>query len=100
MAENVQKAILNTLKALPKADARAYAKQVADLHKSGLTRIRVFPKGIPVVDGVDVTAVLDRKDLDKLLPRLISQLPASGAVQVFPYGIPAPELFGVKIELK
>ena len=62
--------------------------------------MRVFPKGIPVIASVDVTAIVDKKDLAALLPKIIDRVPSLGGIEVFPYGIPVPDLYSVNVNLR
>ena len=73
---------------------------VAEIRKVGLKKIKVFPKGIPpIVDGLRVSGVVDASEVVRILGELLMKTPRLGGLGVFPYGIPAPEIFGVNIDL-
>jgi hypothetical protein len=100
MSKLIESKITAQLRALPKADQRTYAKQIATLYSAGLTTIRVMPKGIPVPDGVDVAGVVTPSELQKILGKLVGGLPHGGRVEVFPYGIVNPEAFSINVRLR
>jgi hypothetical protein len=72
---------------------------VAGIHKNGLKRIRVFPKGIPVVDGLRVSGILDLSEASRFFGEILPKTPRLGGIVVFPYGIPWPEIFRVNVDL-
>jgi hypothetical protein len=96
MATSIQQNLTAILRTLPKTQAKEYARQIAELHKAGFTQLNVFPKGIPHPDTVEISAIVQRKDLARLLPQLIDRLPGHGRLEVFPYGIPAIDLLRVE----
>jgi hypothetical protein len=70
----------------------------ARIRMNGVRGIRVFPKGIPVIDGLRVSGIVDASDASKILGEILH----GGwihAVEVFPYGIPRPEVFGLNVDL-
>ncbi len=72
---------------------------VVDWQRGGLGRLKVFPRGIPVPDGLHVKGIVDQQWIATLLQRILLETPRLASVRVFPYGIPFPELFEVGIEL-
>jgi hypothetical protein len=100
MANSAHKHIAAHLKALPKADAAAFAKQVAAVQKAGLKSIRIFPKGIPAFDTVVVSGLVRQAELAALIGKLAVNIPKLGGIEVFPYGIPAIDTFNVNVNLK
>jgi hypothetical protein len=72
---------------------------VAAIKKSGLSRVKVFPKGIPYPNGVQVSGILDAGAVSKFLGRIIVDTPRLGGIVIFPYGIPWPEIFRVNIDI-
>jgi hypothetical protein len=72
---------------------------VAGLRKGGLGKIRVFPKGIPYPNGVQVSGILEAGAVNKFLGRILTQTPRLGGIVIFPYGIPWPEIFRVNIDI-
>ena len=99
MASKTHPALVATLQSLPRAQARKIAAQIAQLQNSGLRTIRVFPKGIPTPDTVELSALIDRQSLLAILSKIVAQAPKRGVV-VFPYGIPAVDAFEVKLDLQ
>jgi hypothetical protein len=71
----------------------------AGIHKGGLRRIKVFPVGIPVVDGVRVTGVLEAGEMNKFFENILTKTPRLGRVTVFPHGIPWPDVFTVQVDV-
>jgi hypothetical protein len=84
---------------LEKDNLKELVDIVAGINKGGLKKIKVFPRGIPVVDGVQVTGIVDSTELNKLLGEILLKTPRLGGVVVFPYGIPFPEIFRVNINV-
>jgi hypothetical protein len=59
----------------------------------------VFPKGIPVPDGLRVTGVIDAGEVNRFLGEILLKTPHLAGVVAFPYGIPWPEIFRVNIDI-
>ena len=72
---------------------------VAGIQKGGLKRLKVFPKGIPVPDGLRVAGVIDAGEANRFLSEVLLKTPRLGGVVAFPYGIPWPEIFSLKIDI-
>ena len=72
---------------------------VAKIQIGGLKSIRVFPRGIPAVDGLRVSGILETGEVNRILGEIFLKTPRLDRVAVFPYGIPWPEIFRVNIDL-
>ena len=72
---------------------------VAGIKKGGLGKIKVFPKGIPYPNGVQVSGIVEASVVSKFLGHVLTQTPRLGGIVVFPYGIPWPEIFRVNIDI-
>lgn len=72
---------------------------VAGIRKKGMRRLKVFPKGIPVPDGLRVSGILEVDELPKFLSEMLTSTARLSGVVVFPYGIPWPEIFRVNIDI-
>lgn len=73
---------------------------VAGVHKEGLKQIKVFPRGIPgPADSVRITGVLEVGEASKFLAEILQKTPRLGGIEVFPYGIPWPEIVTVNIDI-
>jgi hypothetical protein len=83
-----------------KEELKELVNIVAGIHKSGLRRLKVFPKGQPpIIDGLRVSGIMEAGETSKLLSEILTKTPRLGGVTVFPYGIPWPELFRVNIDI-
>ena len=71
---------------------------VAQIYHQGMTKVTVFPKGKPVVDGIQVSGVVDAANISAVLTGILTHVPRYTGVIVFPYGIVAPESFQVNVE--
>ena len=98
MASKNHPALVAALQSLPRAQARKIAAQIAHLQGSGLKRVRVFPKGIPAPDTIELRALIDKQNLLAVLSKIVARAPNRGVV-VFPYGIPAVDTFEVRLDL-
>ena len=72
---------------------------VATLYKGGLKKVKTFPKGIPVVDGLRVSGILEAGEVGRFVSEVLVKTPRLAGVYGFPYGIPWPEIFRVNIDL-
>ena len=74
-------------------------KAVAKLHVDGLSRIIVFPKGIPpIYDGLKVTGIVEAASIGPILESLLKHNYV-GKFTVFPLGVLAHEAYNVELEL-
>ena len=74
-------------------------RAAVEFHREGLRPVKVFPLGIPVVDGVEIRGVVAAKRLVSLLGKVLIETSRTAGVSVFPYGIPNPEIFRVNVRL-
>ncbi len=100
-AASFDQALLHELRfgGIEKENLEELVRIVADIQKGGLTRIKVFPKGIPAPNAVQVTGIVDAGAVTKFLGQVLTQTPRLGGVVVFPYGIPVPDIFRVNIDI-
>jgi hypothetical protein len=75
------------------------AKSVAKLNEAGLRPVKVFPKGIPVPDGVGVQAILTMGATERFL-ELLRDVPEIDEIRLFPKGIPLPDILQVEIGIR
>jgi hypothetical protein len=71
---------------------------VAAIQRAGLKGIKVFPRGIPVPDGVRIAGTIGVGDAEKLLG-LVARTPNFSTLVYFPYGIPWPEIYRINLDL-
>ncbi|MGH7492388.1 MAG: hypothetical protein ACREOO_08330 [bacterium] len=98
----IEEALMRELRfgGIDKENLKNLVEIVAEIRKSGLKKLKVFPIGIPpIVDGLRVSGVMDANETTKLLGEILMKTPRLGGLGVFPYGIPAPEIFGVNIDI-
>ena len=72
---------------------------VAGIQKAGLKRLKAFTKGTPVPDGLRVSGVVDGGDAARFFTEAFTRTALLGKVELFPYGIPWPEVYVVNIDL-
>ena len=84
---------------LNKENLKELVAIVAAIQKGGLQRLKVFPRGVPVPEGVRVSGMLDAGDMGRFFDEVLLKTPRLGGVSVFPYGIPLPESFRVNIDI-
>src|SRR5262249_1494558 len=101
LSGSIEEALLRELRfgGIDKDNLKELVGIVAGFHRAGLRKFKVFPKGIPVVDGLRVSGVLDASDATRILSEILSKTPRLTAVVAFPYGIPWPEIFRVRIDI-
>jgi hypothetical protein len=99
--QSFEKELLQVLKysALKAEQLQELVRAVVDIREVGVHGMRVFPKGIPAVDRLEVRAVLSGQQLEAFMKKRVIDMPRVGAVEVFPYGIPVPEIFSVGFEV-
>lgn len=84
---------------IDKDNLRELVGIVAGIRKAGLKGVKVFPKGTPVPDGLRVSGILDSREANTFLAEVLTKTPRFGGIGVFPYGIPWPEIFRIRIDL-
>lgn len=100
-AQDFEKELMRELRygGLEKENLSELVALVAEWQREGLARVKVFPRGIPVPDGLHVKGIVDQQGIFTLLQKILVETPRLSGVRVFPYGIPFPELFEIGIEL-
>ena len=95
-----EKELLNVLKfgGLHEDNLKDLVRVVAGLHANGLDKLRVFPKGIPVPTGVTVQCILGGSQLG-LIAKILQETPRCTGMDVFPYGIPFPDIYQVNAHI-
>src|SRR5262245_60839082 len=98
---SLEEALLRELRfgALEKETLGELVAIAAGIHLSGLKGVRVFPKGIPVIDGLRISGIVEASDASKVLGEILQGTRFVDAVHVFPYGIPRPEIFRLNVDL-
>jgi len=101
-SESLEKELIHALRfsGLDKENLNELVRIVVQINRGGVDKLRVFPKGIPpVVDGLQVQALIQPSDMATVLARILSETPRLRGVSVFPYGIPKPEIFQINVDL-
>jgi hypothetical protein len=98
---SIEEALLRELRygGIDKDNLKELVGIVAGFHKAGLKKFKVFPKGIPVPDGLRISGVVEAGDVNRILGEILARTPRLSAIYAFPYGIPWPEIFRVNIDL-
>lgn len=98
---SIEEALIHELRfgGIDKENLKELVSIVAALHRGGLKKIKVFPRGIPAVDGLRVSGILEASEAGRFFSDVILKTPRLGGVVVFPYGIPWPEIFRVSLDL-
>ena len=99
--ESLEQGLMRELRfgGIDKENLKELVGIVATLHKGSLKKVKAFPKGIPVIDGLRVSGILEAGEVGRFVSEILVKTPRLGAVYGFPYGIPWPELFRVNIDL-
>ena len=88
-----------TVAGLDKREVRSMVEVVSTAFgREAVPWLKVFPKGIPVIDGIAVHAILEKDNLGRLIDLL--QSPKIDAVRVFPRGIIDPQVFIAEIDIR
>jgi hypothetical protein len=74
-------------------------RTVVEIQETGLEGVKVFPKGTVGPDSLQVKAVLSPQQLQAFINKFVIDMPRVRAVSIFPYGIIAPEAFGLEVEV-
>jgi hypothetical protein len=99
MATLVQqyKALLRN-RGLSVTEANGIASKIAAFHNLGFDRPRIMPNGIPAMDAIEVSGVVDSEAEIKAIITEANKNPISiRKIEIFPYGIVAPDRFRVEI---
>src|SRR5574341_2344421 len=92
--ERVRNELVEVLKysGLSKENMKELTRIAAIIQETGIRPIKVFPIGIPVPDGIQIRALLDKETLQSL-NKILLDVPRVNGVEVFPRGIPKPDIF-------
>jgi hypothetical protein len=75
------------------------AGAVAKLNQAGLRPVKVFPKGIPVPDGVGVHTFVTPETVGRFF-ELLREIPQIDEIRLFPKGIPFPDILQVEVGIR
>lgn len=94
----IEETLMNTLKfsGLDRHHLSELLKVVTDL---GVKPVKAFPCGIPIPDGLGIDVSLDSKGLGTLVSRL-SKIDRIDRLEIFPKGIPYPQIFDARIHIR
>lgn len=85
---------------LDKDNLKELVGLVSGLQRAGLKGVRAFPRGIPpVVDGLRIAGTLEVSKASQFLTELLTKTPRLSGVEVFPLGIPFPEILQLQVDL-
>jgi hypothetical protein len=70
------------------------AEAIAAIDSAEILGQRIWTRGIPAIDQIGVATIVGADFVGELVARL-SSLRALGSIDVFPYGIPDPEVYEV-----
>jgi hypothetical protein len=102
MAEaGIEQHLLDALKygGLDKENLAELVKIAGRIPATGAKVIKGFPYGIPYPDGVVLHTMADATSLGRLV-HLLTELPRVAGVEIFPKGIPRPDVFLTNIQLR
>lgn len=98
----IEEALMKELRfgGIAKENLEELVRIAAEIHKVGMKRIKVFPKGIPpVVDGLRVSGIVDSGEINNVLSKILASTARLSGVIVFPYGIPWPDIYRVSVDI-
>ncbi|MBI1766206.1 MAG: hypothetical protein HYR56_32785 [Acidobacteria bacterium] len=101
-ALSIEEALLRELRfgGLDKDNLKEMVGIVAGLQRAGLKGVKAFPRGIPpIVDGLRVCGTLEASNANQFFANILTKTPRMSGVEIFPYGIPWPEIFRVNVDL-
>lgn len=98
--ESIEEALMHELRfgGIDKDNLSELVGIVAGIQKGGVKAIKVFPKGIPYPNGLQVSGIMDAAQFSNLA-QVLAKTPRLGIVEVFPHGIPWPDIFKVNINI-
>jgi hypothetical protein len=101
MANQLHDHLLSTLKSsgMDEKTLKAIASDVASIDGGDLLAARILTKGTPRPDLARVSGIARRDAIAKLLASIIERSNHLGGIQVFPYGIPYPDVYHVDIDI-
>ena len=83
---------------IPKDRLDELVAVVAEIYQQGMTQVKIFPKGRPAVDSVEVSGLVSAGNLSSVLTGILTKVPRYTGVVIFPYGIVNPETFQVNVQ--
>lgn len=83
---------------IPKDRLDDLVSAVAAIHQQGMTQVKIFPKGKPAVDSVEVSGLVSAANLNSVLTGILTNVPRYTGVVIFPFGILNPETFQVNVQ--
>lgn len=97
----IEKNLVEVLKhgGLERQNLAQLVKLAGRVHTSGARIIDAFPYGIPYPDGVRIHTRVDIAGLDRLVKVLV-ELPRVRGIEIFPKGIPKPDVFEAQITMR
>lgn len=101
-ALSLEEALLRELRfgGLDKDNLKEMVGIVAGLQRAGMKGVKAFPRGIPpIVDGLRICGTIDASNANQFLANILTKTPRMSGVEIFPYGIPWPEIFQVNVDL-
>lgn len=99
---SIEEALMRELRfgGIDKDHLKELVSIVAGVQKAGLRRFRAFPKGTPpIVDSVSITGIVEAGEVNRLFSEILTKTPLLSKVELFPYGIPWPEIFRLNLEI-
>lgn len=98
---SIEEALMRELRfgGIDKDNLKELVGIVAGFHKAGLRKVKVFPIGIPVPDGLRISSIVEAADASRILGDILTRTPRLAAVYAFPYGIPWPDILRVNIDI-
>ena len=98
----LEKELLRDLRfaGMEKENLSELVAMVASWQSEGFRHMKAFPLGTPVPpDGLEIRGILDQQRLATLLQKILLESPRLTGVELFPYGTPFPEIFGIAVRL-
>ena len=98
---DIENSLVEVLKhgGLQRENLSELVKLAGRVHASGARIIDAFPLGIPYPDGVRIHTRVDIAGLERLI-KLLVELPRFRGIEVFPRGIPKPDIFEAQVTMR
>jgi hypothetical protein len=100
--DSLEKELLRDLRfaGMEKENLSELVSMVAGWQSAGFRHMKAFPLGTPVPpDGLEIRGILEQDRLSTLLQKILLESPRLAGVELFPYGTPFPEIFGIAVRL-
>ena len=93
--------IMSHLKAggLAKDHLSSLTAAAAQINASGIKGMSILTKGTPVPDWIRMSGIADKAAISKLVSDVLGKQQQIGNIQIFPYGIPFPDIYRVEIDI-